>query len=99
MPDVSKDINVKLQSDIRIFYENERLIHFSKSPHSWALPRDWLKICELYPNIIRNKVCEYDKANNNNNNHSNQNNNKSNTKTINQSTNNMFRKRDIAISQ
>lgn len=48
----------------RISYENERLIFFSKSPHSWALPRDWTKICDKYPNIVRSKVI--DKANNNN---------------------------------
>lgn len=53
----------------RISYENERLIFFSKSPHSWALPRDWTKICDKYPNIVRSKVI--DKANNNNNSNSN----------------------------
>lgn len=47
----------------RISYENERLILFSNSPHSWAVPRDWMQICDKYPNIIRNKVI--DKANNN----------------------------------
>lgn len=54
----------QLQQQQRISYENERLIFFSKSPHSWAVPRDWMKICDKYPNIIRSKVI--DKANNNN---------------------------------
>lgn len=29
---------------------------YSKSPHSWALPSEWQKICEKFPAIIRNKV-------------------------------------------
>lgn len=60
--DVVKESDAPLTP--RISYENERLIFFSKSPHSWAVPRDWMKICDKYPNIIRNKVI--DKANNNN---------------------------------
>lgn len=86
--------------DSRISYENERLVHFSKSPHSWALPRDWIKISELYPSIVRNKVCEFDKANNNNNsNQLNNNNNPVNTKNNNYPTNNSFRRRGVAMSQ
>ncbi|XP_062549237.1 eukaryotic translation initiation factor 4E-binding protein Mextli isoform X2 [Armigeres subalbatus] len=41
---------------VRIVHEYERLIYYSKSPHSWALPRDWLKICDKLPYLIRNKV-------------------------------------------
>ncbi|XP_062549239.1 eukaryotic translation initiation factor 4E-binding protein Mextli isoform X4 [Armigeres subalbatus] len=40
---------------VRIVHEYERLIYYSKSPHSWALPRDWLKICDKLPYLIRNK--------------------------------------------
>ncbi|XP_058454082.1 eukaryotic translation initiation factor 4E-binding protein Mextli isoform X2 [Malaya genurostris] len=40
----------------RIVHEYERLIYYSKSPHSWALPRDWLKICDKLPYLVRNKV-------------------------------------------
>lgn len=39
----------------RIVHEYERLIYYSKSPHSWALPRDWLKICDKLPYLVRNK--------------------------------------------
>ncbi|EAT41878.1 AAEL006510-PA, partial [Aedes aegypti] len=38
-----------------IVHEYERLIYYSKSPHSWALPRDWLKICDKLPYLVRNK--------------------------------------------
>ena len=41
---------------IRILYEYERLVQYSKSPHAWALPADWTKICLKAPNIVRNKV-------------------------------------------
>lgn len=41
---------------VRIVHEYERLIYYSKSPHSWALPRDWLKICDKLPTLVRNKV-------------------------------------------
>uniref|UniRef100_A0A1Q3FEQ3 Putative eukaryotic translation initiation factor 4e-binding protein mextli n=1 Tax=Culex tarsalis TaxID=7177 RepID=A0A1Q3FEQ3_CULTA len=40
---------------VRIVHEYERLIYYSKSPHSWALPRDWLKICDRLPYLVRNK--------------------------------------------
>ncbi|XP_055539124.1 eukaryotic translation initiation factor 4E-binding protein Mextli isoform X2 [Wyeomyia smithii] len=43
-------------SPVRIVHEYERLIYYSKSPHSWALPRDWLKICDKLPYLVRNKV-------------------------------------------
>lgn len=41
---------------IRILYEYERLLQYSKSPHSWALPAEWTKICLKAPNIVRDKV-------------------------------------------
>lgn len=32
------------------------MLYYAKSPHSWALPSEWQKICEKFPAIIRNKV-------------------------------------------
>lgn len=49
--DASKD-----QSLVRIVHEYERLMYYAKSPHSWALPTNWSKICESFPAIVRNKV-------------------------------------------
>lgn len=43
---------------IRILYEYERLVHYSKSPHASALPADWTKICLKAPNVVRDKVNE-----------------------------------------
>lgn len=40
----------------RIVHEYQRMIYYAKSPHSWALPANWAKICESFPTIIRNKV-------------------------------------------
>ncbi|XP_053693343.1 eukaryotic translation initiation factor 4E-binding protein Mextli isoform X2 [Sabethes cyaneus] len=48
-------------SPVRIVHEYERLIYYSKSPHSWALPRDWLKICDKLPYLVRNKDLDDDK--------------------------------------
>lgn len=31
-------------------------MYYSKSPHAWALPTEWLKMLETVPSIIRNKV-------------------------------------------
>lgn len=96
-PDANKDAFSK-QSAVRVTYENERLVYFSKSPHSWALPRDWLKICELYPTIVRNKVC--DNINNNNNNYvSNANFNKFTTKYNNHPQINMLRRQGVLMSE
>uniref|UniRef100_A0A034V520 K Homology domain-containing protein n=1 Tax=Bactrocera dorsalis TaxID=27457 RepID=A0A034V520_BACDO len=39
----------------RIVHEYEHLLYYSKSPHSWALPLEWQKICEKFPAIVRNK--------------------------------------------
>lgn len=74
--DTSKDA-AKYQPETRISYEKDRLLHFSKSIFSWEVPREWVKICELYPNIVRNKVRDSDNnnrycsTNNNNNNNDN----------------------------
>lgn len=38
----------------RILYEYEHLLAYSKSAHSWALPKDWATISQL--GIVRNKV-------------------------------------------
>lgn len=43
---------------IRIVHKYERLLHYAKSPHSWALPNNWTYICDNFPNIIRNKVID-----------------------------------------
>ena len=43
---------------IRILYEYERLVHYSKSPHARAMPADWTKICLKAPNVVRSKVNE-----------------------------------------
>lgn len=40
----------------RIVHQYEHLLYYAKSPHSWALPSEWQKICEKFPAIIRNKV-------------------------------------------
>lgn len=112
--DTSKDAAAKKVTDVHISYEHDRLVYFSKSPHSWQLPHDWLKICELYPNIIRNKVRDvlvHDESNNNNviNGNKNNNNNINNiditnkatasNQTANAANNNMFRRRGVATSQ
>lgn len=47
---------------VRIVHEYERLIYYSKSPHSWALPRDWLKICDKLPYLVRNKDISNEKT-------------------------------------
>lgn len=91
----------KQQSINRISYENERLLHFAKSPHSWALPRDWVKMCELYPTIVRNKVRDFDERNNNNHSHPNGNANYNNNNNIkaNSSTNAAgFRRRGVSLT-
>ncbi|XP_061398192.1 eukaryotic translation initiation factor 4E-binding protein Mextli isoform X1 [Musca vetustissima] len=39
----------------RIVHQYEHLLFYAKSPHSWALPSEWQRICEKFPAIIRNK--------------------------------------------
>lgn len=55
-PEGIKDGSRDDSTPVRIVHEYERLIYYSKSPHSWALPRDWLKICDKLPYLVRNKV-------------------------------------------
>lgn len=33
-------------------------MYYSKSPHAWALPTDWVKMVETVPSILRNKVIQ-----------------------------------------
>lgn len=63
--DSFKENAAKKKSDVHISYENERLKLMAKSQHSRQFPHDWIKICELYPNIVRNKVRDADDKNNN----------------------------------
>ncbi|XP_037824752.1 eukaryotic translation initiation factor 4E-binding protein Mextli isoform X2 [Lucilia sericata] len=39
----------------RIVHQYDHLLYYAKSPHSWALPTEWQKICDKFPAIIRNK--------------------------------------------
>ncbi|XP_051859297.1 eukaryotic translation initiation factor 4E-binding protein Mextli isoform X4 [Drosophila albomicans] len=39
----------------RVSYDIEHLMYYSKSPHAWALPTEWLKMLETVPSILRNK--------------------------------------------
>jgi len=57
--------DTKELSAMRIVHEYDRLMFYSKSPHSWALPKDWVKICEMWPSIVRNKVSDNSAYNNN----------------------------------
>lgn len=66
-PEGIKDGSRDDSTPVRIVHEYERLIYYSKSPHSWALPRDWLKICDKLPYLVRNKVNNCGDNNNNNN--------------------------------
>lgn len=68
--DSFKENAFKTKSDVSISYENERLKMMAKFYHSRQYPHDWSKICELYPNLVRNKVRDDgdDKKNNNTNN-------------------------------
>lgn len=45
----------------RVVHEYDRLMFYAKSPHSWALPKDWIKICEQWPSIVRNKNLDDEK--------------------------------------
>uniref|UniRef100_A0A8D8CY01 PDZ and LIM domain protein Zasp n=1 Tax=Culex pipiens TaxID=7175 RepID=A0A8D8CY01_CULPI len=61
-PEGIKDGSRDDSTPVRIVHEYERLIYYSKSPHSWALPRDWLKICDKLPYLVRNKDVNDDKG-------------------------------------
>ncbi|XP_030241396.1 eukaryotic translation initiation factor 4E-binding protein Mextli isoform X3 [Drosophila navojoa] len=39
----------------RVSYDIEHLMYYSKSPHAWALPIEWVKMMETVPSILRNK--------------------------------------------
>lgn len=66
-PEGIKDGSRDDSTPVRIVHEYERLIYYSKSPHSWALPRDWLKICDKLPYLVRNKVNGNNSNSDNNN--------------------------------
>lgn len=101
--DSFKENATKKKSDVHISYENERLKLMAKFHHSRQYPIDWDKICELYPNIVRNKVRVDDKNNNdlhqtnvtNNNNH-----NKHHAKSnhTNNSVNNLMARRSVSMT-
>lgn len=55
----------KEQPAERIVHEYERLLFYAKSPHSMTLPRDWSKISEQHPFLIKNKVNNSNNINNN----------------------------------
>ncbi|XP_055712002.1 eukaryotic translation initiation factor 4E-binding protein Mextli isoform X2 [Phlebotomus papatasi] len=61
------------ENQVRIVHEYEDLIAFAKSPLSWALPKDWPKICEKHPFLVRNKVLHRFHSLNISNNHANNN--------------------------
>lgn len=63
--DSVKENATSKKSDVHVSYDNERLKMMAKFHHSRQFPNDWLKICELYPNIVRNKVRDTDDKNNN----------------------------------
>ncbi|XP_055294966.1 eukaryotic translation initiation factor 4E-binding protein Mextli isoform X2 [Sitodiplosis mosellana] len=56
--DSLKEIVPKRKSDVHVSYDNDRLKLMATFHHSHQFPHDWLKICELYPNIVRNKTAE-----------------------------------------
>ncbi|XP_030569001.1 eukaryotic translation initiation factor 4E-binding protein Mextli isoform X1 [Drosophila novamexicana] len=47
-------VNLKTNNS-RVSYDIEHLMYYSKSPHAWALPIEWLKMLETVPSILRNK--------------------------------------------
>jgi len=48
----------KATSGARIIHQYEHMLYYAKSPHSWALPVDWERICQKFPTIIRNQDIE-----------------------------------------
>ncbi|XP_031619001.1 eukaryotic translation initiation factor 4E-binding protein Mextli isoform X2 [Contarinia nasturtii] len=98
--DSVKENASKNKSDVHVSYDNERLKMMAKYHHSRQLPNGWSKICELYPNIVRNKVRDSDDKNNNDlnqNNVINNNYNKFHAKS-NHSGNNAMR-RSLSVTQ
>uniref|UniRef100_A0A1L8DR40 Putative eukaryotic translation initiation factor 4e-binding protein mextli n=1 Tax=Nyssomyia neivai TaxID=330878 RepID=A0A1L8DR40_9DIPT len=49
------------ENQVRIVHEYEDLISLAKSPLAWALPKDWTKICEKHPALVRNKNLDDEK--------------------------------------
>ncbi|XP_064546457.1 eukaryotic translation initiation factor 4E-binding protein Mextli isoform X5 [Drosophila montana] len=47
-------VNLKTNNS-RVSYDIEHLMYYSKSPHAWALPIEWMKMMETVPSILRNK--------------------------------------------
>ncbi|XP_030241395.1 eukaryotic translation initiation factor 4E-binding protein Mextli isoform X2 [Drosophila navojoa] len=43
----------------RVSYDIEHLMYYSKSPHAWALPIEWVKMMETVPSILRNKLLQH----------------------------------------
>ncbi|KAM8716669.1 hypothetical protein ACLKA7_003530 [Drosophila subpalustris] len=48
-------VNPLKTNSSRVSYDLDHLMYYSKSPHAWALPTEWLKMLETVPSIIRNK--------------------------------------------
>ncbi|XP_023179890.1 eukaryotic translation initiation factor 4E-binding protein Mextli isoform X2 [Drosophila hydei] len=42
----------------RVSYDIEHMMYYSKSPHAWALPIEWVKMMETVPSILRNKYLQ-----------------------------------------
>lgn len=105
--DSFKENTIKKKSDVHISYENERLKLMAKFHHSRQYPNDWNKICELYPNIVRNKVRDDvgDDKNNNDLNQTNVTNNNNHNKyhaksnhTNNSTVNNHMARRSVSMT-
>lgn len=102
--DSFKENATKKKSDVHISYENERLKLMAKFHHSRQYPNDWNKICELYPNIVRNKVRDDGDDKNNNDLHqtnvTNNNHNKYHAKSnhTNNSVNNHMARRSVSMT-
>uniref|UniRef100_A0A336L592 CSON004040 protein n=1 Tax=Culicoides sonorensis TaxID=179676 RepID=A0A336L592_CULSO len=62
----SKSIDVAKTNENHVSYEQDELLKYSKSPLAWVLPENWIKICEKWPALVRNKVNPGDNEMNNN---------------------------------
>ncbi|KAH8377140.1 hypothetical protein KR093_003685 [Drosophila rubida] len=56
--DDERAVNSLKTNTSRVSYDIEHLMYYSKSPHAWALPTEWLKMLETVPSILRNKVIQ-----------------------------------------
>lgn len=97
--DSSEENATRLKSNVHISYESERLKLMAKFHHSRQFPHDWLKICELYPNIVRNKVRDNDDKNNNDFNQNYVTNNNHNKFSKSNSVNSSVNRRSVSVSQ